>query len=98
MLYNKKYKLEKIEQHHHYNPIYEGMEGCTCYLAYLNPGERGLLLYVRDDLFDTTPHRLHTSVIQYVAYNDNTITVKTHNTTLTFVEIESAEECNDQIH
>ena len=83
-MYNKKYKLEKIEQHNKQNPIYEDMEGCTCYLAYLRPNERGWFLYIQDDWFDPTPHRVHTSVIQYVAYNGDTVTVRTTNTTFTF--------------
>lgn len=39
--YDKKYILDKIEELGKHNPIYEGMEGKICYLAYLNVGERG---------------------------------------------------------
>ena len=93
-MYNKKYKLEKIEEFNTPNPVYDGMEGCVCMPAYLNPGERGWLLVIRDDWFDPTPHRLHTSIIQDVEYGDGYIIVKTTNTRFTF-RLEGTERLGD---
>ena len=83
-MYNKKYTLEKIEEFNGHNPVYEDMEGCTCYLAYLNPGERGWFLY--ETFFGQMTHRVHTSVIKDVQYTrGNQVIVTTNNTRLTFV-------------
>lgn len=86
-MYNKKYRFEKIEQFHRYNPIYEDMEGRVCYPAYLNEGERGWILYEKEDEWDRTPHRLHLSVIKSVEYFDGLIIITTENTRLTLWEI-----------
>lgn len=67
-MYNKKYRFEKIEEFNRHNPIYEGMEGRICYPAYLKVGERGWILYEREDEPGCWPHRMHTSVIQNVEY------------------------------
>ena len=84
-MYNEKYCIEKIEEFNRHNPIYEGIEGSVCFPAYLNVGERGWVLYIRDDWFDPTPHRLHTSIIKSVVYtSDNRIIVETENTRFTF--------------
>lgn len=85
-MYNKKYRIEKIEEFNGHNPIYEDLEGCVCYPAYLNVGERGWVLceYKREDEWLAYPHRLHTSVIQDVVYTrGNSIVVTTENTRLT---------------
>ena len=84
-MYNKKYRVEKIEEFNKHNPIYEGVEGSTCYLAYLNVGERGWFLY-ESNWWEAT-HRIHTSVIQSVVYADDKIFVTTQNTKFTFVLI-----------
>lgn len=88
-MYNKKFYFEKIEQfsgRHPWggsNPAYDGMEGRICYPAYLNVGERGWILYEREDEPSCYPHRLHTSIIQDVKYSAYRIIVTTENTRLT---------------
>lgn len=87
-MYNKKYRLEKIEEFNRHNPIYENMEGSVCYLAYLNVGERGWFLCdYENDWFAVAkyPHRVHTSVIKDVQYTrGNLVIVTTQNTRFTF--------------
>ena len=84
-MYSKKYRVEKIEQFGSPNPIYENIEGCICYPAYLNVGERGWMLceYKREDEWLAYPHRLHTSVIKDVKYTDDRIVITTEHTRLT---------------
>lgn len=82
-MYNKKYILSKIEEFNSYNMIYDDMEGVICYLAYLNPGERGWFLY-EEKYGSAFPHRVHTSVIQDVKYLDDRVIVETQNTRFTF--------------
>lgn len=82
-MYDKKYRVEKIEQFNRYNPVYDGMEGCVAYLAYLNVGDRGWFLYTQDEWI-STPHRIHTSTVRNIEYNDNLVIVTTNNTRLTF--------------
>lgn len=88
-MYNKKYYFEKIEQFSgryvwgSSNPVYDGMQGRVCYPAYLNLGERGWILYEREDEPGCYPHRLHTSIIQEVEYTDDRIVVTTEHTRLT---------------
>lgn len=81
-MYNKKYILKKIEEFHRHNTMYDGMEGCVCYPAYFRVGHRGWFLYEGE--FDRWPHRVHTSIIQEVLYEDNRIIVRTENTRFTF--------------
>lgn len=81
-MYNKRYILEKIEEFNHYNLVYENVEGSICYLAYLNIGERGWFLYEDNDWLGC--HKIHTSTVQNVEYNDDKIIVETKNTRLTF--------------
>lgn len=83
-MYNKRYKLEKIEEFNHHNPIYEGVEGSICYPVYFNIGERGWFLYVEDNGWYEYPHRIHTSVIKSVEYIDDEIIVVTQNTKFIF--------------
>lgn len=87
-MYNKKYRFERIEQLNRPNYIYLDMEGRVCYPAYLNPGERGWILYEKEDELDRIPHRLHTSLIQNVEYTDNSIVITTMNTRFTLKVIE----------
>ena len=83
-MYNKKFILTKIEEFNRHNPLYDDIEGCTCYLAYLNPGERGWFLY-EEKYGSTCPHRVHTSVVKdVVCTRDNKIIVETQNTKFTF--------------
>lgn len=84
-MYNKKYRLDKIEEFNRHNPIYDDVEGSTCYLAYLNIGERGYFLY-EDEWFGKA-HRIHTSIIKNVVYTDNQVIVETMNTGFVFTVI-----------
>lgn len=87
-MYNKKYRLEKIEQFNRPNYIYLEMEGRLCYLVYFNVGERGWFLYETGDMFDDIPHRVHTSTVKNVEYTrGNQVIVTTQNTRFTFTLI-----------
>ena len=86
-MYSKKYRIEKIEEFGRHNFIYEDMEGCVCYLAYLNVGERGWFLCdYKNEYFATSkyPHRVHTSIVENVEYLDDRVIVTTENTRLMF--------------
>lgn len=83
-MYNKKYRLEKIEEFNRHNDIYDDMEGNVCYPAYFNVGERGWFLYIEDFGWYERAHRIHTSVIKSVEYIDDTIVVETQNTRFLF--------------
>ena len=79
-MYNKKYIIEKIEEFNHHNPIYDYVEGLIAYPAYFCVGERGWFLYIRNGY----ANRIHTSVVQFVKYTDDTIILMTENTKITF--------------
>lgn len=81
-MYNKKYILKNIEELKRHNPLYDDIEGHTCYLAYLKPGERGWILHEEHEYL--WPHRIHTSVVQAVQYKDDRVIVMTENTKFTF--------------
>lgn len=82
-MHSKKYKLVKIEELRRHNPLYDGIEGRACYLAYLKVGERGWILYQKND-YDW-PHRIHTSIVKDVNYTrGNQVIVTTQNTRFTF--------------
>ena len=81
-MYSKKYILRKIEEFHRHNSIYDDMEGCICYPAYFRVGERGWFLYERE--FERWPHRIHTSIVQEVLYENDQVIVRTENTRFTF--------------
>ena len=83
-MFNKKYRIEKIEEFNHHNPIYDGVEGKIAYPAYFNVGERGWFLWIEDLLFKEFAHRIHTSIIESVEYIDDTIIIETQNTKFTF--------------
>lgn len=82
-MYNKKYRLEEIEEFGNHNDAYDGMNNRICYLAYLNVGERGWFLCEPQGWFGSV-HRIHTSVIKSVDYFDDHIIVVTQNTRFTF--------------
>lgn len=87
-MYNKKYRLEKIEEFNKHNSIYEGVEGAVCYPAYFNIGERGWFLYIEDNSWNEYAYKIHTSIVQDIEYNrGDQIIVKTQNTKLTFTVI-----------
>ena len=81
-VYDKKYRLEMIEEFNGHNYIYDDIEGSICYPAYFNVGERGWFLSLAE-WFDRA-HRIHTSVIESVAYTEEQIIVVTQNTKFTF--------------
>lgn len=83
-MYNKKYRLEKIEEFNRHNPIYDGIEGSVCYPAYFNVGERGWFLYIEDSGWWEHAHRIHTSIIKSVDYTDDGIVLETQNTRFVF--------------
>lgn len=83
-MYSKKYIIEKIEEFNHHNPIYEGVEGRIAYPAYLNVGERGWFLWIESGVFGEFAHRIHTSAIDNIIYNDDGIVVTTRNTRIVF--------------
>ena len=83
-MYSKKYKLEKIEEFNHHNPIYEYVEGSIVYPAYFNVGERGWFLYIENNLLKEYAHRIHTSIVESVVYVDDEIIVTTQNTRFIF--------------
>lgn len=86
-MYNKKYRIDKIEEFNGHNPIYDGVEGRIAYPAYLNIGERGWFLYEEDE-YGFWVHRIHTSVIKDIEYTrGNQIIVTTQNTKFTFTLI-----------
>lgn len=87
-MYDKKYRLDKIEEFNRHNPMYDDAEGKVCYLAYLYVGRRGLFLWQDNDHDYKIPHRVSTSVIENVEYADNKVIAITKNTKLTFVEID----------
>lgn len=88
-MYSKKYRLTKLEEFGRHNPIYDEADGSVCYLAYLNPGERGWFLFEKfTDEYWYIPHRVHTSVIQDVDYSqDGMVVLTTENTKFTFERI-----------
>lgn len=88
-MYNKKYRIEKIEEFNARNPIYDGVEGRIAYPAYFNVGERGWFLWVEAGWFKEFAHRIHTSVIESIEYLDDAIIVVTQNTRFTFRLINS---------
>lgn len=92
-MYSKKYYLDKVEEFNIHNPMYEGIEGSVCYLAYLKVGERGWFLYQRNTQFgDNIPHRVHTTRIREVEYKDDLVIVTTRNTRFTFRMVGEVEK------
>lgn len=83
-MYNKKYRLIKIEEFNRHNSIYDDAEGRIAYPAYFNVGERGWFLYMEDGWFTETAHRIHTSIVKNVEYFDDYFVVETQNTRFTF--------------
>ena len=93
-MYNKKYTLKSIQEYRRHNSLYDGIEGSTFYLAYLKVGERGWILYQKND-YDW-PHRIHTSVVQAVKYKENQVIVLTENTKFTFEVVDEYGLLNNQ--
>ena len=88
-MYSKKYRFERIEHFRGLNHTYDDMEGCICYPAYLKVGDRGWILYEREDEYPQWPHRLHTSIVMNVNYvigDELRIVIETENTRLTLKE------------
>ena len=80
-MYSKKYLITKVESNK-YNPLHEEVKNAICHPAYLNVGERGWILYRPNDWlyeFDVM-HRLHTSIVNNVIYDEDQIIIETKNT------------------
>ena len=91
-MYNKKYRIEKIEELNRHNFVYEGVEGSICYPAYFNVGERGWFLFIEDtDLYEYA-HRIHTSTVKNVEYFDDYFIVETRNTRFVFRLVNEAND------
>lgn len=83
-MYNRRYIIESIEEFGKHNPIYDEVEGCVCYPAYLKEGERGWFLYEPSVPDIAKAHRIHTSVVKSVEYMGDRIVVTTENTKFVF--------------
>lgn len=85
-MYSKKYKLVEFDEILRTNTFHDTILGCTCYLAYLKPGERGWFLYKPEWLDQFAPvRRVHTSPVQDVVYLDNgDVILTTKNTRYVF--------------
>lgn len=82
-MYNKKYRLVKIESSQN-NPLHNNLISKICYLAYLNVGEKGWFLCDTEEHTDPV-HRIHTSVVKDVKHSGDTrITVITEHTKYVF--------------
>lgn len=90
-MYNKKYRLEKIEEFNRHNFIYDNVEGSTCFLAYFNVGERGWFLQETENYGFVSAHRIHTSKVNSVEYLEDQVVVETQNTRFTFRLISGKE-------
>lgn len=90
-VYNRKYKLIRIETMKH-NDIHDFIKNKVCYLAYLNPGERGWFLCDTEDFYNPV-HRVHTSIIKSVDFDGPHVVVKTENTEYTFELIFRRGKC-----
>ena len=58
--------------------VHREVLGTKCYPAFLEVGERGFIKFF--DPIDYDWHRLHTSTIEKVTYEDDMITIVTRNT------------------
>ncbi len=83
-MYNKKYRIEKIEELNGHNSIYDGVEGRIAYPAYFNVEERGWFLWIENEWFKEFAHRIHTSTVKNVEYFDDYFIVETKNTRFVF--------------
>lgn len=92
-MHSKKYILDKIEEFGKHNPLYEGVEGSICYLAYLHVGERGWFLYHRGNVFRSDiPHRVHTSIVKSVEYLDDQVILTTENSRFIFKVVDTNDK------
>lgn len=90
-MYNKKYRLQKIETEHK-NSIHAEILGKICYLAYFNCGEKGWFHCVthRNPL---KVHTICTSEVKDVQYTRcNQVVVSTKNTKYVFEVILDGNE------
>lgn len=91
-MYSRRYVIKSINEFGRHNYIYDDVEGCICYPAYLKVGERGWFLY-EPAKFDLAPvHRIHTSVVQSIGYTSNEIVVVTENTKFVFKVAEDIDD------
>lgn len=87
-MYSKKFRLTDIRRQSERNKgFYDSIKGNICYLGFFKIGERGWFLVDEMQGFEPV-HRVHTSEVKDVKYEENgNIIVVTENTTYTF-EIE----------
>ena len=87
-MYSKKFRLADIRiQSERNKGFYDSIKGNICYLGFFKIGERGWFLVDEMQGFEPV-HRIHTSEVKDVKYEENgNIIVVTENTTYTF-EIE----------
>lgn len=84
-MYSKKFRLTNIFRTSPYNEdFYKSIKGKACYLAYFKIGERGWFLCDSEAEYNPV-HRIHTSEVKDVKYEENgNIIVTTENTVYTF--------------
>lgn len=84
-MYSKKFRLTDIRRQSERNQVfYNSIKGNICYLGFFKIGERGWFLV--DEMRGYDPvHRIHTSEVKDVKYEENgDIIVVTENTTYIF--------------
>lgn len=87
-MFDKKYRIVSIESKK-FNPVHDDMrESVWCCPAYFKVGERGWFLFMENGTFVLFAHRVHTSPVKEVIYEENRITVQTENTTYVFEVME----------
>jgi hypothetical protein len=96
--YDKKYHLVELEEFNGHNPLYDNVKDGVCYLAYLNPGERGWLLceYKGTDEWMAYPHRIHTSMVKSVDCTDKQVILVTENTRFVFEVVRESGKSLDK--
>ena len=87
--FDRKYRIVSIESKR-LNPMYEEVkEAVFCIPAYFKVGERGWFLFMENGMFELFAHRVHTSPVKDVIYEENRLTVITENSTYVFEVIEN---------
>jgi len=86
--FDKRYRAVSVESNSG-NPFHEDIRNSAyCYPAYFKIGERGWFLFMKKLGDDHYAHRIHTSIVKNVIYEDNRITVQTENTKYVFEVME----------
>lgn len=84
-MYSKKFRLSNIRRQSQFNgEFYDSIKGKICYLGFFRIGERGWFLCDHEQGFAPV-HRIHTSEVKGVKYNENgQVIVTTENTEYVF--------------